>query len=61
LLQRLYDGMRQGHGASVGAPPSRVCTQREFALENADLPKTATRSGENPMLDFYENNKFLLS
>ncbi|KAJ2685867.1 hypothetical protein H4R19_006762 [Coemansia spiralis] len=61
LLQRLYDGVRQAHGAPAGAARSRVCTQREFALENADLPKTATQSGENPMLDFYENNKFLLS
>ncbi|KAJ2785905.1 hypothetical protein H4R18_000294 [Coemansia javaensis] len=56
LLQRLYDRVRP-----AGAPRSRVCSQREFALANADLPRTATRSGENPMLDFYENNKFLLS
>ncbi|KAJ1931355.1 hypothetical protein EC988_009817, partial [Linderina pennispora] len=53
LLSRMYDAVRGGK--------SRVCTQRQFAKENADLDKTRTRSGENPMLDFYENNKFLLS
>lgn len=54
LLQRIY--------ASVcDRPSSQVCSQRQFAKENADLAKTRTRSGENPMLDFYENNKFLLS
>ncbi|KAJ1735406.1 hypothetical protein LPJ61_000570 [Coemansia biformis] len=61
LLQRIYDGVCRRGGAVTGAARSRVCSQRDFALENADLPKTATRSGENPMLDFYENNKFLLS
>ncbi|KAI9470200.1 S-adenosyl-L-methionine-dependent methyltransferase [Coemansia mojavensis] len=60
LLLQMYNHMcRTGASAPLG--PARVCSQREFARKYAELPKTATRSGENPMLDFYENNKFLLS
>ncbi|KAJ1792386.1 hypothetical protein LPJ59_004850 [Coemansia sp. RSA 2399] len=54
LLKQVYD-----HVCQRGS--SRVCTQREFAMENADLGQTRTRSGENPMLAFYENTKFLVS
>ncbi|KAJ2574989.1 hypothetical protein GGH95_003823, partial [Coemansia sp. RSA 1836] len=65
LLRRIYDAEcrppHQHKGTTGERAGSRVCTQREFALENAALAQTRTRSGENPMLDFYENNKFLLS
>ncbi|KAJ2358061.1 hypothetical protein GGF43_001075 [Coemansia sp. RSA 2618] len=63
LLQKMYDYTCRpsSSNAAKSLGRARVCTQREFALENADLTKTTTRSGENPMLDFYENNKFLLS
>ncbi|KAJ1771663.1 hypothetical protein LPJ74_002090 [Coemansia sp. RSA 1843] len=62
LLKQVYDHVCQS-GSAPGSSPahSRVCTQREFAKENADLGMTRTRSGENPMLDFYENTKFLIS
>ncbi|KAH6571908.1 hypothetical protein BASA50_008429 [Batrachochytrium salamandrivorans] len=40
---------------------ARVVTQKQFLEENADLEKTRTQSGENPMLSFYENFKFILS
>ncbi|KAJ2905384.1 hypothetical protein GGI21_004174 [Coemansia aciculifera] len=59
LLRRIYDA--KCRPLRTDTTESRVCTQREFALENAALAHTRTRSGENPMLDFYENNKFLLS
>ncbi|KAJ1964785.1 hypothetical protein GGI12_001191 [Dipsacomyces acuminosporus] len=61
LLKQIYDAVRRAESGHGRINASRVCTQREFALERADLDKTRTRSGENPMLDFYENNKFLLS
>ncbi|KAJ2262153.1 hypothetical protein GGI01_001753 [Coemansia sp. RSA 376] len=63
LLCRIYDVecRRSLHTQPGEQTGSIVCTQREFALENAALAQTRTRSGENPMLDFYENNKFLLS
>ncbi|KAJ2541415.1 hypothetical protein EV175_006145 [Coemansia sp. RSA 1933] len=54
LLKQVYDSICKRRS-------SRVCTQRVFAKENADLGQTRTRSGENPMLDFYENTKFLIS
>ncbi|KAI8322125.1 DUF185-domain-containing protein [Martensiomyces pterosporus] len=61
LLKQVYNAVCWPEADQCLPSASRVCTQREFALENADLEKTCTRSGENPMLDFYENNKFLLS
>ncbi|KAJ1912036.1 hypothetical protein H4219_005749 [Mycoemilia scoparia] len=39
----------------------RILGQRDFAQQHAELKRTRTRSGENPILDFYENNTFLLS
>ncbi|PVU93513.1 hypothetical protein BB561_003237 [Smittium simulii] len=39
----------------------QVLTHEEFAKIYADLDKTKTKSGENPMLELYKNNKFLLS
>ncbi|KAI8998382.1 S-adenosyl-L-methionine-dependent methyltransferase [Gaertneriomyces semiglobifer] len=44
----------QGRGA-------QVVTQRKFLEENADIAQTRTKSGENPMLTFYQNFKFLVS
>ncbi|TPX36906.1 hypothetical protein SmJEL517_g00876 [Synchytrium microbalum] len=39
----------------------RLCTQKQFLQENAQVEKTRTMSGENPMLTFYENFQFMLS
>ncbi|KAJ1807286.1 hypothetical protein LPJ56_006266 [Coemansia sp. RSA 2599] len=64
LLKRIYDSVCRSQissGDDTHMSESRVCTQREFAKQNAELEHTRTRTGENPMLDFYENNKFLLS
>jgi len=38
-----------------------VLSQKEFLLQNADLTRTKTKSGENPMLLYYENVKFFLT
>jgi hypothetical protein len=40
---------------------TRIMGEREFLERFADVERTRTISGENPMLDYYENNKFLLS
>ncbi|KAJ1996012.1 hypothetical protein GGI25_000551 [Coemansia spiralis] len=62
LLKQMYDSIcRKKPIPGSDLSLSRICTQHEFAKANAYLDKTRTRSGENPMLDFYENNKFLLS
>ncbi|CAG8838377.1 30754_t:CDS:2 [Gigaspora margarita] len=39
----------------------RILSQRDFLKRYADLERTKTKSGENPMLVYYENVKFLLS
>ncbi|KAJ3361201.1 hypothetical protein GGF31_002433 [Allomyces arbusculus] len=38
-----------------------VLTQRAFLQRNADLAATTTKSGENPLLMYYENCAFLMS
>ncbi|KAI9098097.1 S-adenosyl-L-methionine-dependent methyltransferase [Phlyctochytrium arcticum] len=43
------------------ARAATIMTQREFLEQNADLEATRTKSGENPMLNFYQNFKFFLS
>ena len=39
----------------------KVLQQKEFLKRYADLSRTQTKSGENPILMYYENVKFLLS
>ncbi|KAI0047845.1 DUF185-domain-containing protein [Auriscalpium vulgare] len=53
------DGVSSASGLPVGERKSSVFTHAEFLETYADLPKTRLRSGENPMLDFYKNVKFL--
>lgn len=40
---------------------SRVETHKEFLEQWADLDLTSTKTGENPMLDFYKNVSFMVS
>ncbi|KAJ2121776.1 hypothetical protein GGH12_004351 [Coemansia sp. RSA 1822] len=62
LLRSMYNATcRAPSSTAAGMGRARVCTQAEFVKQYGDLSKTATRSGENPMLEFYGNNKFLLS
>jgi hypothetical protein len=53
------DGVHSGSGLPVGQRRSNVFTHREFLETYAQLEKTQLRSGENPMLDYYKNVKFL--
>ncbi|CAK9440641.1 uncharacterized protein LODBEIA_P46580 [Lodderomyces beijingensis] len=39
----------------------KISTHREFLEKWADVNATSTKSGENPMLDFYRNASFLTS
>lgn len=56
-LKKLYDHVMKGSGAE-----SHVSTHRKF-LEcySKCLKDTETKSGENPMLIFFENVKFFES
>ena len=40
---------------------SQILTHKEFLTRWGDLNQTRLRSGENPLVDFYKNVKFLLS
>ncbi|PCH36361.1 DUF185-domain-containing protein [Wolfiporia cocos MD-104 SS10] len=53
------DGVASASGIPVGERKSSVYTHAEFLSTYADLSKTRLRSGENPILDLYQNVKFL--
>jgi hypothetical protein len=53
------DGVASASGLPVGERKSSVFTHAEFMATYADLSKTTLRNGENPLLDFYQNVKFL--
>ncbi len=53
------DGVTSSSGLPVGERKSSVFTHSEFMSTYADLDRTRLRSGENPLLDFYKNVKFL--
>ncbi|KAI9594566.1 ubiquitin-protein ligase E3 C [Syncephalis fuscata] len=58
LLRDVYQLICRSDHAAFGP---RVLGEREFLVHFADIEQTRTLSGENPMLDYYENNKFLFS
>ncbi|OMH85265.1 hypothetical protein AX774_g1190 [Zancudomyces culisetae] len=64
LLKKIYTHTRKTAASAGGSYDSEepvVLTQGEFVTKYADLSKTKTRSGENPMSMLYENNKFILT
>jgi hypothetical protein len=57
--RRPLDGIASASGLPVGERKSSVFTHAEFMQTYAELDRTRLRNGENPMLDFYKNVKFL--
>lgn len=53
------DGVTSSSGLPVGEKKSSVYTHAEFMETYADLERTRLRNGENPILDYYKNVKFL--
>ncbi|KAI0773301.1 DUF185-domain-containing protein [Trametes elegans] len=53
------DGITSSSGLPVGERKSAVYSHAEFMRTYADLNATRLRSGENPLLETYENVKFL--
>ncbi|KZT25250.1 DUF185-domain-containing protein [Neolentinus lepideus HHB14362 ss-1] len=53
------DGVVSASGLPVGERKSSVFTHAEFLQRYADLKMTRLKSGENPMLEYYQNVKFL--
>ncbi|KAJ7717114.1 DUF185-domain-containing protein [Mycena maculata] len=57
--RRPVDGVLSASGLPVGERKSSVFTHAQFLSTYADLHRTRLKSGENPMLEFYQNVKFL--
>jgi len=53
------DGVTSASGLPIGEHKSSVFSHTQFLETYAELDKTYLRNGENPMLDFYKNVKFL--
>ncbi|KAI0056040.1 DUF185-domain-containing protein [Artomyces pyxidatus] len=53
------DGVASASGLPVGERKSSVFTHAEFLETYADVSSTRLKNGENPLLDFYKNVKFL--
>ena len=53
------DGVKSASGLPVGERRSNVFSHAEFMETYGDLDKTRLRSGENPLLAYYKNVKFL--
>jgi Putative S-adenosyl-L-methionine-dependent methyltransferase len=53
------DGVTSSSGLPIGERKSCVFSHSRFLETYAELEKTRLRNGENPMLDFYKNVKFL--
>ncbi|KAF8623210.1 hypothetical protein AX15_006448 [Amanita polypyramis BW_CC] len=53
------DGVTSSTGLPVGERKSSVFTHAEYMSTYADLSRVRLRNGENPLLDFYKNVKFL--
>ena len=53
------EGVVSASGLPVGERKSSVFTHAEFLETYADLSRTKLKNGENPMLEYYQNVKFL--
>jgi hypothetical protein len=53
------EGVISASGLPVGEKESSVFTHAEFLETYADLSRTRLKNGENPMLEYYQNVKFL--
>ncbi|KAI8379423.1 S-adenosyl-L-methionine-dependent methyltransferase [Radiomyces spectabilis] len=58
LLRDMYLLVCRGSGNDKSV---KVMTHREFCERYGDVERTTTRSGENPMLMYYENMKMLVT
>ena len=53
------EGVVSASGLPVGERKSSVFTHAEFLETYTDLSRTRLKNGENPMLEYYQNVKFL--
>lgn len=52
-------GQSPGISLAMGEARSTICTHQEFMQQYANLDGTRLRNGDNPLLDYYRNVKFL--
>lgn len=57
--RRPVDGMTSASGLPIGERRSSVFSHSQFLETYGELERTRLKNGENPMLDFYKNVKFL--
>ncbi|KAG8923426.1 hypothetical protein FRC01_012762 [Tulasnella sp. 417] len=57
--RRPRTGQTSGMGLAVGETKAAICTHQEFMQQYANLDGTRLRNGDNPLLDYYRNVKFL--
>lgn len=57
--RKLREGRQGPSGLAVGDPMSSVYTHKDFMQQFANLDGTRLRNGDNPLLDYYRNVKFL--
>ncbi|KAJ7066234.1 S-adenosyl-L-methionine-dependent methyltransferase [Mycena amicta] len=57
--RRPIEGVASASGLPVGERKSSVFTHAQFLNTYGDVDKTRLRNGENPMVEFYQNVKFL--
>ncbi|KAI8990925.1 S-adenosyl-L-methionine-dependent methyltransferase [Mycotypha africana] len=59
LLRKMYASVCRG--SRTDSDDIRVLTHRQFCERYGNVKKTTTKSGENPMLMYYENMKMILT
>jgi hypothetical protein len=59
MMQRIYGLIAAKKGKSDRQ--TRVATHRDFLQQYGDLEASRTQSGENPMVEHYQNVKFFLT
>ncbi|KAI8888785.1 DUF185-domain-containing protein [Backusella circina FSU 941] len=59
LLRDMY--LLVCRGSKAGDKSVKVLSHREFCERYGDVERTTTRSGENPMLMYYENMKMIIT
>lgn len=61
LIQAVYQ-LKSPVNQPISRSSTRILDQKDFLLEySSKIRETTTKSGDNPMLSFYENMKFFLS
>jgi hypothetical protein len=56
-----FDALSDAYRATTDGRELRVVTSKDFLAAHADVPRTTTRTGYNPLLEDFVNTRFALS